>query len=30
MTDAYFTSAQALKAPHIDFSRPDAELPSKP
>jgi hypothetical protein len=30
MKDADFTSAQALKAPHIDFSRPDAELPGKP
>jgi hypothetical protein len=30
MKDIDFTSAQALKAPHIDFSRPDAELPGKP
>jgi hypothetical protein len=30
MKAADFTSAQALKAPHIDFARPDAELPGKP
>jgi hypothetical protein len=30
MKEADFTSAQALKAPHIDFGRPDAELPGKP
>jgi hypothetical protein len=28
--DADFTSAQALKAPRINFARPDAELPAKP
>jgi hypothetical protein len=30
MKDADFTSAQALKAPRINFARPDAELPGKP
>jgi hypothetical protein len=30
MKDADFTSAEALKAPHIQFARPDAELPGKP
>jgi hypothetical protein len=30
LKDADFTSAQALKAPRIDFARPDAELPAKP
>jgi hypothetical protein len=30
MRDTDFTSVLALKAPHIDFGRPDAEPPSKP
>jgi hypothetical protein len=30
MKDSDFTSAEALKAPHIEFARPDAELPAKP
>jgi hypothetical protein len=30
MKDSDFTSALALKAPHIDFARPDAPLPAKP
>jgi hypothetical protein len=30
MKDADFTSAQALKAPHIQFARPDAPIPGKP
>jgi hypothetical protein len=30
MKDADFTSAEALKAPHIDFGRPDADPPGKP
>jgi hypothetical protein len=30
MKDTDFTSAQALKAPRIDFARPDAEPPGKP
>jgi hypothetical protein len=30
MKDADFTSVQALKAPHIEFARPDAPLPGKP
>ena len=29
LKDADFTSVQALKAPHIDFARPDAPLPGK-
>jgi hypothetical protein len=29
MKDADFTSTEALKAPRIDFARPDAELPVK-
>jgi hypothetical protein len=30
MKDADFTSAQAMKAPHIQFARPDAVPPGKP
>jgi hypothetical protein len=30
MKDTDFTSAQALKAPHIEFGRPDAAPPGKP
>jgi hypothetical protein len=30
MKDSDFTSAEALKAPHIAFARPDAPLPAKP
>jgi hypothetical protein len=30
MKDADFTSVQALKAPHIQFARPDAAPPGKP
>jgi hypothetical protein len=30
MKDADFTSVQALKAPHIEFARPDVPLPGKP
>jgi hypothetical protein len=30
LKDIDFTSAQALKAPRIDFARPDAEPPGKP
>lgn len=30
MKDADFTSAEALKAPRMDFARPDAPVPGKP